>query len=123
MAPTELSPPKLEFIFEAHVTVDRPLDLGDVGKGGRRIVPITGGDFSGPRLRAKVLPGGADWQVLRGGGVAELEARYTLRTDDDALISVRNLATAPRSRRRDRGARRRAAGRSGALLFPWRHVL
>jgi hypothetical protein len=92
MAPAELSPPKLEFIFEAHVTVDRPLDLGDVGKGGRRIVPITGGDFSGPRLRAKVLPGGADWQVLRGDGVAELEARYTLRTDDDALIFVRNLA-------------------------------
>jgi hypothetical protein len=92
MAPAELSPPKLEFIFEAHVTVDRPLDLGDVGKGGRRIVPITGGDFSGPQLRAKVVLGGADWQVLRSDGVAELEARYTLRSDDGALIFVRNLA-------------------------------
>jgi hypothetical protein len=92
MAQAELAPPKLEFIFAAHVMVDQPLDLGDVGKGGRRIVPITGGDFSGPQLRAKVLPGGADWQVLRGDGVAELEARYTLRTDDGALIFVRNLA-------------------------------
>ena len=70
----------------------RALDLGDVGKGGRRIIPITGGDFSGPQLRGKVLPGGADWQVLRNDGVAELEARYTLRTDDGALIYVRNLA-------------------------------
>jgi hypothetical protein len=47
------APPALEFVFAAQVTVDRPLDLGDVGKGGRRIVPITGGEFSGPRLRAR----------------------------------------------------------------------
>jgi hypothetical protein len=91
MATTE-TPPKLEFIFAAHVTVDPPLDLGDVAKGGRRIVPITGGDFAGPQIRGTVLPGGADWQVLRHDGVAELEARYTLRTDDGALIYVRNLA-------------------------------
>ena len=85
-----VSLPQLAFIFAARVTVDAPLDLGDVAKGGRRIVPITGGDFSGPRMRGEVLPGGADWQVLRGDGVAELEARYTLRTDDGALIYVRN---------------------------------
>jgi hypothetical protein len=82
----------LEFIFDAHVTVGEPLDLGDVGNGRRRIVPITGGDFSGPQMRGEVLPGGADWQVLRGDGVAELEARYTLRTGDGALIYVRNYA-------------------------------
>jgi hypothetical protein len=79
-------------VFAAHVTVDRPLDLGDVGKGGRRIVPITGGEFSGPRLRGKVIAGGADWQIVRTGGVAELEARYTLETDDGVLIYVRNHA-------------------------------
>ena len=78
--------PQLQFVFAAHVKVDAPLDLGDVGKGGRRIVPIAGGEFSGPQLRGTVLPGGADWQVLRDDGVAELEARYTLRTDDAALI-------------------------------------
>jgi hypothetical protein len=83
--------PQLEFIFAAHVTVEKPLDLGDVGKGGRRIVPIAGGEFSGPHIRGQVLPGGADWQVLRHDGVAELEARYTLRSDDGTLIYVRNL--------------------------------
>jgi hypothetical protein len=86
------APPALEFVFAAQVTVDRPLDLGDVGKGGRRIVPITGGEFSGPRLRGKVVPGGADWQIIRSEGMAELEARYTLETDDGALIYVRNHA-------------------------------
>ena len=84
--------PALEIIFSAQVTVAPALDLGDVGKGGRRIVPITGGVFSGPQMHGLVLPGGADWQVLRGDGVAELEARYTLRTDDGALIYVRNHA-------------------------------
>ena len=84
--------PQLDFVFAANVTVDAPLDLGDVAKGGRRIVPITGGDFSGSDLRGTVLPGGADWQLVRSDGVAELEARYTLRTDDGASIYVHNHA-------------------------------
>ena len=86
----ELAAPGLDFVFEARVTVGPPQDIGNVGKGGRRIVPITGGEFSGPQMRGEVLPGGADWQVLRSDGVAELEARYTLRTADGALIYVRN---------------------------------
>ena len=84
--------PRLELIFAADVSVGPPLDFGDVGKGRRRIDPITGGKFSGPKIRGKVLPGGADWQILRGDGVSELEARYILQTDDGALINVRNLA-------------------------------
>lgn len=54
--------PRLELIFAANVLVGPPLDCGDVGKGARRIVPITGGEFLGPSIRGKVLPGGADWQ-------------------------------------------------------------
>lgn len=64
----ELVTPGLDFVFEARVAVGPPQDLGDVGKGGRRIVPITGGEFSGPQMRGEVLPGGADWQVLRSDG-------------------------------------------------------
>jgi len=59
--------------------------------GRRRIINITGGTFRGERLSGKVLPGGADWQVIRADGVAELDARYTLETDDRALIYVRNF--------------------------------
>jgi hypothetical protein len=92
MANPDLPTPRLEFVFAAQVSVDRPLDVGDVAKGSRRIVAITGGEFAGPDMRGAVLPGGADWQILRGDGVSELEARYTLRTDDGALIYVRNLA-------------------------------
>jgi len=88
-----LQPPalKLEFIFGARVTVDTPQDLGPFNKGHRRVVPITGGEFFGPQMRGKVLPG-ADWQLIRHDGVAELEARYALSTEDGATIHVRNLA-------------------------------
>src|SRR6059036_3697627 len=74
------------------VTVATPLSIGAVPHGTRRTVPITGGDFDGPRLRGSVLPGGsADWLLLRADGVLELDLRVTLRTDDGALISMRSF--------------------------------
>src|SRR6266853_1851796 len=63
-----------------------PQKLGTVPHGIRSIVPVTGGDFEGPRLRGKVLPGGGDWLLLRPDGVLELDLRITLETDDQALI-------------------------------------
>jgi uncharacterized protein DUF3237 len=63
-----------------------PQKLGTVPHGVRSIVPVTGGDFEGPRLRGKVLPGGGDWLLLRADGVLELDLRITLETDDHALI-------------------------------------
>ena len=58
--------------------------------GERRIIPITGGRVEGERLRGDVLPGGADWQVVRPDGAAVLEARYCVRATDGALIFVEN---------------------------------
>ena len=63
-----------------------PQKLGTVPHGIRSIVPVTGGDFEGPRLRGKVLPGGGDWLLLRPDGVLELDLRITLETEDHALI-------------------------------------
>jgi hypothetical protein len=65
-------------------------DLGATPRGRRRIVPIVGGTVSGPRLEAEVLPGGADWQYVRGDGVVELVARYSIRTADGVEIAVVN---------------------------------
>ena len=61
-------------------------DLGPTPSGHRRIVRVTGGTFTGPRLRGTVLPGGGDWLVERSDGVRVLDVRITLHTDDDALI-------------------------------------
>jgi hypothetical protein len=76
--------------MRVEVTLEPIRDLGDTPYGRRRIIGITGGRFSGAKLSGKVLPGGADWQVIRGDGVAELDARYTLETTDGALIYVSN---------------------------------
>jgi hypothetical protein len=73
------------------VTVATPQSIGAAPHGTRRTVPITGGDFEGPRLRGSVLPGGGDWLLLRTDGVLELDLRATLRTDDGGLISMRSF--------------------------------
>jgi len=78
-------------LFRAEITLAPVQELGESPLGRRRIIPITGGSFRGERLSGRVLPGGADWQVIRRDGVAELDARYTLETADKALIYVRNF--------------------------------
>ncbi len=82
--------PGMEFAFEATVTVAAPLEIGDTPQGRRRVIHITGGRFAGPRLKGIVVPGGADWQVIRPDGVTELTALYELKTDDGTLIHVTN---------------------------------
>ena len=82
--------PGLELVMTLRVEIAAPLDVGAVGSGVRRVIPITGGTFEGPAIRGAVLPGGADWNLTRPDGVAEIWARYTLRTDDGALIAIIN---------------------------------
>jgi len=88
-----LVPPRSEFIYEALIDLLPNMDLGDGPLGHRRMVPIIGGVFEGPRLRGKVLPGGADRQLLRKDGVLKLDALYELQTDDGAVITVHNTVT------------------------------
>ena len=65
--------------------------LGQTPRGERRIIDITGGEVSGPKLAGRILPGGADWQIVRADGVAVLEARYTIEASDGALVYVQNF--------------------------------
>lgn len=59
--------------------------IGNTPAGLRRIVPVTGGTFEGPRLRGTVL-GGYDWVINRPDGVMMIDVRLTLTTDDGAMI-------------------------------------
>ena len=63
---------RLEPLLKAEITLAAPQEVGDTPRGRRRVIPITGGSFRGERL-------------------AEFDARYTLETDDRALIYVRNF--------------------------------
>ena len=81
---------QLATLLRAEILLAPAQELGETPQGRRRIIGITGGRFTGERLSGRVLPGGADWQVIRADGVADLDARYTLETNDGALIYVRN---------------------------------
>jgi Protein of unknown function (DUF3237) len=76
-------------LMTMYVKVGPPLNLGTVPHGTRRTAPLSGGTFDGPRLRGTILPDSSvDWQLLRSDGVLEMDLRFTLRTDDGALISM-----------------------------------
>ena len=82
--------PPLELAFIATISVSEVQEIGITPRDKRRIISITGGTFDGPVLKGPVESDGADWQLIRDGNVVELEARYTLRTDDGNLIYVKN---------------------------------
>ena len=82
--------PELQLLFEARGVLDASIVVGETPAGLKRVVPILGGEFAGPRIRGTIVPGGADWQYVRADEVTVVEARYLLRTDDDVLIEVHN---------------------------------
>ena len=75
-------------LMTVRIVAAPPQKIGAIPHGMRSIVPVTGGDFEGPRLRGKVMPGGGDWLLLRSDAVLELDLRITLETDDRALIHM-----------------------------------
>ena len=85
------APPRLTFAFELRVQVGAPVEMGEVPGGRRRIIPILGGTFAGPQIKGKVLPGGADWQIVRADGLAVLDTRYALETDKGERVYIQNV--------------------------------
>jgi hypothetical protein len=87
--------PQLEFVYAANVTIAPIEDVGDTFSGHQRLIPITGGFFEGPRMRGKVLPGAADWNLQRRDGVTVVSASYFMRTDDGITIKILNEGVNP----------------------------
>lgn len=80
--------PGLEAAFQVEARLGPPEDHGTTRAGHRRVVPIIGGRVSG-LFDADILPGGADWQVIRPDGVIEIDTRYSARTADGTHIYLR----------------------------------
>jgi len=85
--------PHLEFVFEEFVTLGTSIHPGETPFGERNIVPITGGTFSGPNIRGKVMSGGWDWQLVTKTGCRSVQADYMIQADDGAIINVVNKGT------------------------------
>ena len=75
-------------LFQIHAELAGITNLGRTPYGERRIIDILGGTASGARLNGRIMPGGADWQIIRTDGAADIQARYTIETDAGARILV-----------------------------------
>lgn len=88
-----LPAPALEHLCDVSVTIDAPIEVGPTPAGFRRLIPITGGTVSGAAMNGRVLPGGADFQLIAGDGTqAQLDARYVLELDGGSRVFVHNTA-------------------------------
>jgi hypothetical protein len=86
-----LPEPRLTLVYRLEATLGEPLDFGAVAQRHRRIVPQTGGTFTGAEINGKLLPGAsADWQIILLDGTALVDIRYTLETDGGELLYVRS---------------------------------
>ncbi|WP_407177168.1 DUF3237 domain-containing protein [Bradyrhizobium sp. STM 3562] len=78
-----------KYVFTITALIGEVVSAGDIGHGVRRVIPIIGGEVRG-EINGKVLPFGADFQIIRPNELIELEAKYALETDDGAVIYVEN---------------------------------
>jgi hypothetical protein len=87
-----------EPIFTIHAELAAIMNLGATPYGERRIIDIVGGVVRGPKFNGRVLSGGADWQIIRADGVADIQARYTLESDTGSrvLVSSEGLRHGPK---------------------------
>jgi hypothetical protein len=73
-------------LMNFEVDVGKPVTI-DASGTGRRYIPITGGRVTGEWM-GKVVPGGADWQVIWPDGRLDLEAHYAIDLDGHGLVEV-----------------------------------
>ena len=83
--------PQLAFVMQLKVTLGEAYSCGETQHGTRTVIPITGGTFEGPDIKGTILNGGADYQLgNKALNRTEVEAIYSLKTDDGVYIHIRN---------------------------------
>ena len=77
---------KTQPLFEMHVTLKEPLNVGSTYAGHRIIFDVESGFFEGEKLKGTLKPSGGDWLMMHPDGSYTLDVRVCLETDDGALI-------------------------------------
>lgn len=86
----QIPSPQLEHVCDLTVHLSPIKELGTGRAGKRRIIPIVGGSVEGPKINGEILNVGADWQTIFNDGLAELDTRYAMQTNDGAIIEIIN---------------------------------
>lgn len=82
------TPPEFEYLGTLHAEIGTRTVVERGPQGTRTIVELVGGRFDGPRVKASLQVPAGDWVTNRADGSLKLDVRFTLRTDDGALILV-----------------------------------
>jgi len=77
---------EMEYVMSYVAKLDKPQVIGPVAEGLRLNFNVAEGTVDGPKIKGKFIPLGADWLTVRTDGIAVLDVRATIQTDDDALI-------------------------------------
>lgn len=86
-------PEKGTLVLTAEVQLDNVYDVGETPFG-RRVVAVTQeGTMTGPKIQAKVLPAGLDFNLELSNGVVEVEQILVLQTSDNNYAIMRNAGT------------------------------
>lgn len=79
-----------KYVFTITALIGPVINAGEIGSGVRRVIPVIGGEVRGEGISGKVLPSGADFQIIRPNELIDLEAKYAIELDDGAVVYVEN---------------------------------
>jgi muconolactone delta-isomerase len=87
----QLPDPQITAVYRLEATLGEPIELGDTATGHQRIVPLTGGTFTGPEIGGELIPGAsADWQTVLPDGTVLGDIRYVLQTGSGDVLYVQS---------------------------------
>ncbi|MDE6511926.1 MAG: DUF3237 domain-containing protein [Muribaculaceae bacterium] len=82
--------PTLSHVFDIKAEIGDAINGGPNPHGIRVTIPITGGTVTG-KVNGHIVPGGADYQIVNPDQHrSELQAIYTIMTNDSVVIRVCN---------------------------------
>ena len=75
---------ELEYLMTLHLTPQAPQTI----EAGHFVFNVTGGWVEGPKIKARLVAPFGDWIQILPSGVARVDVRGTMVTDDDQLILI-----------------------------------
>lgn len=80
--------PTFEYLGTLRAEIGTRTAIENGPQGTRTVVQLVGGRFEGPRVKASLQAPAGDWVTNRADGSLKLDVRFTLKTDDGAVILV-----------------------------------
>ena len=77
---------RTEFLATWDMVLSAPEPIGPGPHGNRLVIRVLEGRIEGPHFKGVTLPSTSDWLLIRADGVAELNVRSSMKTDDGEAV-------------------------------------